>query len=150
MLPYLAVRGIRPGPLFATEKGMLLTRQIFSSKVDNVLMKLHIDPSQYNTHSFWIGAASTAAQDRIVDSHIKRLGCCKLTLPYCLPFLDCHMLYASHSLLIVWVFGRCTRPRWLLWNKTFCSTYSTGQTWYQMSSINDRYLGKQVVWKQVV
>ena len=60
------------------------------------------------------------------------------------------MLYASHSLLIVWVFGRCTRPRMAaLEAKHFCSTYFTGQTWYQMSSFNDGYLGKQVVWDKV-
>ena len=74
MLPYLAVRGTRPGPLFVTEKGMPLTRQIFSSKIDNVLTRLHIDPIQYNTHSFRIGAATTAAQACIADSHFKTLG----------------------------------------------------------------------------
>ena len=74
MLPYLAVRGTRPGPLFVTEKGMPLTRQIFSSKIDNVLMRLHIDPIQYNTHSFWIDATTTAAQACIADYHIKTLG----------------------------------------------------------------------------
>ena len=69
MLPYLAVRETRPRPLFVTEKGMPFTCQIFSSKIDNVLRRLHIDSIQYNTHSFGIGAATTAAQARIADSH---------------------------------------------------------------------------------
>ena len=53
---------------------MSLTRQIFSSKIDNVLTRLHIGPSQYNTHSFRIGAATPVAQTHIADSHIKTLG----------------------------------------------------------------------------
>lgn len=74
ILPYLAARGARAGPLFVTEKGKVLTRQIFSNKIDTVLEQLQIDPSYYNTHSFRIGAATTAAQARISEAHIKTLG----------------------------------------------------------------------------
>ena len=74
ILPYLALRGGQPGPLFLTKEGQGLTRQLLSTLLDAVLTKLHLQPSRYNTHSFRIGAATSAAQADIPDRCIKILG----------------------------------------------------------------------------
>ena len=56
ILPYLALRPIHHnGPLFIFEDGCSLTRQRFSSILDNLLSRLGFDTTQYNTHSFRIG-----------------------------------------------------------------------------------------------
>jgi len=70
VLPYLAARGNKPGPLFITENGDGLTRQTFSVLLNSTLSKLHQDNRNYNTHSFRIGAATTAAQAQIPDASI--------------------------------------------------------------------------------
>ena len=74
VLPYLALRGSHPGPLFLTKEGQGLTRQSFSTLLDVVLADLQLQPCNYNTHSFRIGAATTAAQADIPDRCIKMLG----------------------------------------------------------------------------
>ena len=74
ILPYLAVRGSQPGPLFITNDGKNLTRLLFSKRIDALLESLQVDTTQYNTHSFRIGAATTAAQAHISEAHIKMLG----------------------------------------------------------------------------
>ena len=50
-----------PGPLFCHLNGTPLTRAQFSSILKKSLAFLQIDYGKYNTHSFWIGAATTAA-----------------------------------------------------------------------------------------
>ena len=42
--------------------------------VDALLESLQVDTTQYNTHSFRIGAATAAAQAHIPEAHIKMLG----------------------------------------------------------------------------
>jgi len=74
LLPYIAVRGGKPGPLFILEDGRMLTRQLFSTLLDDILEELHLDRGQFNTHSFRIGAATSAKEAGITDSHIKMLG----------------------------------------------------------------------------
>lgn len=74
ILPYLALRGDRPGPLFLTKDGKGLTRQALSASLDGILEKLQLQPRSYNTHSFRIGAATSAAQANIPDHCIKMLG----------------------------------------------------------------------------
>jgi len=74
ILPYLAARGNWEGPVFLTEKGKGLTLQMFSNRIDADLERLQIDLCQYDTHSFCIGAATTAAQAHIPEVHIKMLG----------------------------------------------------------------------------
>ena len=74
ILPYLAVRGSQPGPLFITNDGKNLTRLLFSKRIDALLESLQVDTTQYNTRSFRIGAATTAAQAHIPEAHIKMLG----------------------------------------------------------------------------
>ena len=74
ILPYLAARGNKPGPLFITQDGKGLTRQAFSALLDSLLSKLHLDTKCFNTHSFRIGAATSAAHTHIPDTYIKMLG----------------------------------------------------------------------------
>jgi len=74
ILPYLAQRGAQPGPLFLTENGQGLTRQSFCTALNSVLSELPVNCNWYNSHSFRIGAATTAAQANIPDAYIKMLG----------------------------------------------------------------------------
>jgi len=74
ILPYLARRGVRTGPLFPTEHGQGLTRQDFCTAINSILTELQLNCNQYNSHSFRIGAATTAAQANIPEAYIKMLG----------------------------------------------------------------------------
>ena len=73
MMPYLAMRGAQAGPLFITKDRKQLTWQLFSSNLKIILQKMKINASQYNTHSFCIGAATSAKEARIADAHIQML-----------------------------------------------------------------------------
>ena len=70
ILPYLAARGSCQGPLFILDGGTYLTRQIFTSQLSAVLEQVGIDSKGYNTHSFCIGAATTAKKKGTVDREI--------------------------------------------------------------------------------
>ena len=74
ILPYLAIRGSRTRPLFIHADGGGLTRPLFKAALDDLLTDLHLDKKQYNTHSFRIGAATSAKQANIPDTYIKMLG----------------------------------------------------------------------------
>ena len=74
LLQYLHTRGTSPGPLFQYRDGRPLTRARFAAEVRDALGKAGIDQSKYCTHSFRIGAATTAAAKGIEDSVIKTLG----------------------------------------------------------------------------
>ena len=74
ILPYLAIRGDTYGPLFILANGSYLTRQRFSALLSETLQKAGVDSRGYNTHSFRIGAATTAKENGVSDVHIKMLG----------------------------------------------------------------------------
>ena len=74
MLGYLAQRGSSSGPLFKFADGCPLTRDRFVSSLRSALRECGIDPSLYAGHSFWVGAATTAAFRGMQDSLIKTLG----------------------------------------------------------------------------
>ena len=74
VLDYMKVRGPCPGPLFVFTDGRVLTRQRFVDAVRSALETAGIDQSKYCSHSFRIGAASTAAAKGIKDCVIKTLG----------------------------------------------------------------------------
>ena len=74
ILPYLALRRTQPGPLFLTENGQGLTRQIFCTALNSVLSELQDNCNWYNSHSFHIGTATTTAKANIPDAYIKMLG----------------------------------------------------------------------------
>ena len=74
ILPYLAIRGANHGPLFIMQDGSHLTRQRFASLITNTLQLAGIDDKRYTTHSFRIGAATTAKDAGISHVHVKMLG----------------------------------------------------------------------------
>ena len=74
ILLYLAVRGNRTGPLFILADERMLTRQLFSTFLDNILDEMHLNRGEFNTHSFRIGAATSAKEAGIADSLIMMLG----------------------------------------------------------------------------
>jgi len=49
----------------------MLTRQLFSTLLDDILDELHLDRGQFNANSFRIGAATSAKEAGITNSHIK-------------------------------------------------------------------------------
>ena len=71
---YLAASHSHRGPLFVTSDRNELTRQTFTALLNPLLAKLHLDIKNYNTHSFRIGAATSAAEAHIPDNYIKMLG----------------------------------------------------------------------------
>ena len=57
------------------EDGVFLTQANFVAAVKKALESAGLDTSNFNGHSFRIGAAMTAAARGIEDSMIKTLGC---------------------------------------------------------------------------
>ena len=74
IVSYLTMRDTHPGPVFTLPDGRMLTREIFSSELDKILGKLNLQTHQYNTHSFRIGAATSAKHTGMSDVFIKTLG----------------------------------------------------------------------------
>ena len=70
---YLYYRKCRKGPPFQLSNGNYLIRQVLASIVKKGLVSYGFCPSVYSTHSYHIGAASTAAVAGIPDSLIKSL-----------------------------------------------------------------------------
>ena len=54
ILPYLAIRGKQPDPLFVLADNTMLTRAIFTSALKSILSELDLNVHLYNTHSFQI------------------------------------------------------------------------------------------------
>ena len=73
-MAYLAVRGMKQGPLFQMKDGRPFTRESMVHNVHQALQTLGLETSHYAGHSFRIGAATTAAEQGIPDSMIKILG----------------------------------------------------------------------------
>ena len=74
LLNYLVARGKAPGPLFIWSSGRYLTRAHFVAEVQKALELSGVDSSDFNGHSFRIGAATTAAANGFEDSLIRTLG----------------------------------------------------------------------------
>ena len=47
---------------------------MFRTALKKALKELNLNPSHFNTHSFRIGAATSAKQAGISDSHLKAMG----------------------------------------------------------------------------
>lgn len=74
LMPYLAKRGSHPGPLFICQNNRFLTQSVFRSHLMELLEELGLDKSCYNTHSFRIGAATSAEAAGLTESQIKTMG----------------------------------------------------------------------------
>ena len=75
VIGYLGRRGLKAGPLFMFEDGRLLTRARFVQAISTGLKEAGIEDLKYSSHSFRIGAPTTAAAAGIEGSVIKTLGC---------------------------------------------------------------------------
>lgn len=70
---YLHRRGDSPGPLFLHASGKPLSRDSLTSQLRSILAKANV-PGNFSSHSFRIGAATTAGINGIPDHTIKTLG----------------------------------------------------------------------------
>ena len=74
VLSYLSIRGGTSGPLFVRTNGVPLTRAYFSERLRSLLGAAGI-AGRYSSHSFRIGAATSAALAGTVPEHmIQTLG----------------------------------------------------------------------------
>ncbi|XP_078667569.1 uncharacterized protein LOC144909433 [Branchiostoma floridae x Branchiostoma belcheri] len=75
LLRYLQNRGTHPGFLFLSNTGNAVTCDSFSKILKACVVHLHLDPHKYTSHSFRIGAVTTAAAlSGASDSTLRRLG----------------------------------------------------------------------------
>ena len=74
LLPYLAIRGSKHGPLFIMANKHYLTPPLFRTSLHQILKSSGLSTQEYNTHSFRIGSATSAKAAGISDLHIKMLG----------------------------------------------------------------------------
>jgi len=74
LVQYLVNRGGTPGPLFMWPNCKALTRTSFRSALNKALKQLNMDPHQFNTQCFRIGAATSAKRAGMSDLHLKALG----------------------------------------------------------------------------
>ena len=72
---YVALRrGQPPSPAFVFEDGSYLTRQRLTTSLRELLLAAGLDPDHYASHSFRIGAATTAASAGLPDWQIQAMG----------------------------------------------------------------------------
>ena len=62
------------GPLFTLTSGKFLTRRNVSDVTKSLLSMAGIDPTSYSSHSYRIGAATSAAAAGLSDHLVKTLG----------------------------------------------------------------------------
>jgi hypothetical protein len=73
LLRYLAIRGPLPGPLFICNNGSPLTPTLVNFRLRSILHSAGLTEN-YSSHSFRIGAATSAAVSGMPDHLIKTLG----------------------------------------------------------------------------
>jgi len=71
---YLAKRKSQPGPLFITKKGNGWTSHMFRKALQCVFAQMKLNKQLYNTHSFRIGAATSASLANLSNTQILVLG----------------------------------------------------------------------------
>jgi integrase len=74
MEEYFQVRGNTPGPLFSTATGGPITRSFFNEQLRLTLAFCRYPSTKFTSHSFRIGAATTAAAQGRSDAQIRLLG----------------------------------------------------------------------------
>ena len=73
---FVRLRGIYKGPLFWYRDLSPIKRSEFCSVLSEALLFVNYDITYYKSHSFRIGAATTAHMMGIHDNRIKAIGCC--------------------------------------------------------------------------
>ena len=73
IIPYLAIRRTKPGPLFVFDDGAYLTRQRFASMVTSTLQRAGIEDKRFKTHSFRIEAATTAKEAGCTHNNVGKV-----------------------------------------------------------------------------
>jgi len=71
---FLRTRGTIPGPLFTLSQNTPVLRKDFHQELKQALVFCQVDPARFHTHSFRIGAATTAASLGMPDAQIRQLG----------------------------------------------------------------------------
>ena len=71
---YCSMRGITPGALFCFADGSPVKTSHFAQQLRQALNFCGLDSSKYKSHSFRIGAASSAADNGLSDAQIRHLG----------------------------------------------------------------------------
>ncbi|CAH1271013.1 Hypp4531 [Branchiostoma lanceolatum] len=74
LLSYLQLRGGQPGFLFLSRNGNAISCDAFSKILKACAEQSQLDPRKFTSHSFRIGAATTAALQGVSDSTLRRLG----------------------------------------------------------------------------
>jgi len=74
LLAYLRLRGSLPGPLFTFGQNHPVSRSFFSQSLASCISFIGLDPSKYKSHSFRIGAATTAQLLGHTPQQIKAMG----------------------------------------------------------------------------
>ena len=74
LLSYLAIQKNTCGLLFISESGGITDQGTIQDSPFCHIEETGLDNSKYNTHSFWIGVATTAKAVDISDMHIQLLG----------------------------------------------------------------------------
>ena len=69
---YMARREMGSGPFFVFPDGTTLTKSRFADITREAISELHagLPQEQFTSHTFWIGAATAAAQTGLEDSRI--------------------------------------------------------------------------------
>ena len=75
VIDYMLARRSKEGPLYLWQNGCFLTRECFVQVVREALTAAWLEAANYAGHSFFIGAATTAAKSGLPESTIKMLGC---------------------------------------------------------------------------
>ena len=71
---YCSMRGPTPGTLFCFCDGSPVKASHFTQQLRQALNFCGLDSPQYKSHSFWIGTASSAADNGLSDAQIRHLG----------------------------------------------------------------------------
>ncbi len=74
LLAFMMLRKAGPGPFFRAQSGEALKRKGFVAEVKKALVCAAMQCHDISGHSFRIGAATAAAQNRTSDSEIKDFG----------------------------------------------------------------------------
>lgn len=71
---YIRLRGTTPGPLFRLAPNIPISYHFFGICMKQTVIAAGLPPNSYSSHSFRIGAASSAAAAGIPDEEIQQMG----------------------------------------------------------------------------